>query len=129
LVRTLRHHLDTFTCGVHGHLFVARTGKAGRPLAPPYQVTVGANTIYRAWDRARRAVLSDREYASPLAKRPYDLRHAYVSTWLSVGVSPADIAAQAGHSVHVMLKVYSQQIAGQQQRNQALAERLLGDES
>jgi hypothetical protein len=44
-------------------------------------------------------------------------------------VSPADIAAQAGHGVHVMLKVYSQQIAGQQKRNQTLVERLLGDDS
>src|SRR3954451_17077408 len=74
--------------------------------------------------RARQAVLDPAEYAGPLARRPYDLRHASVSTWLSAGVSPADIAAQAGHSVHGMLKVYSQQVAGQQRRNQALIDRL-----
>ena len=43
-------------------------GDAWRPLA--------SNTYRRAWDRARIAALSDEEYRSPLARRPYDLRHA-----------------------------------------------------
>lgn len=128
LVTILRRHLDTFACGRRGQLFVARTGKAGRPLAPPYDVTVGMNTVYRAWDRARRAALSPREYDSPLARRPYDLRHAYVSTWLAAGVSPADIAAQAGHSVQVMLSIYSQQVADQQARNQAAVDAMYRDD-
>lgn len=38
-------------------------------------------TNRRAWDAARKAVLSDAEYASLLAKRVYDLRYACVSTW------------------------------------------------
>jgi integrase len=125
LVRILRRHLDTFACGVRGHLFVARTGKAGRPLSPPYEVTVGMNTVYRAWDKARRAVLTDAEYRSPLARRPYDLRHAYVSTWLGAGVSPADIAGQAGQSTRVMLQVYSHPVAGRQRWNQEAVERML----
>lgn len=42
---------------------------------------------------------------SPLARTPYDLRHAAVSTWLNGGVPPADVAAWAGHSVEVLLKI------------------------
>jgi hypothetical protein len=37
---------------------------------------------------ARVAALGPEEAASPLARRPYDLRHAAVSTWLSAGVPP-----------------------------------------
>jgi integrase len=40
-------------------------------------------TYRRAWDRARRSALSDEECRSPLARRPYDLRHACLSTWLN----------------------------------------------
>jgi len=42
--------------------------------------------------------------ASPLARRPYDLRHAAVSLWLSAGVPPAQVAERAGHSVEVLLR-------------------------
>jgi integrase len=49
-------------------------------------------TYRRAWRQARRAVFTDQQYASPLARRPYDLRHACVSTWLNGGVPPAQVA-------------------------------------
>jgi integrase len=65
------------------------------------------------WDRARLAALSDAEYASPLAKRPYDLRHACVSTWLNGGVPVTQVAEWAGHSVEVLLRVYAKCIEGQ----------------
>lgn len=38
-------------------------------------------TCRRVWARARAAALTEAGYASPLAKRVYDLRHACVSTW------------------------------------------------
>ena len=56
-----------------------------------------------------------RRYASPLARRVYDLRHACVSTWLNGGVPPAQVAEWAGHSVAVLLKVYAKCIDGQDQ--------------
>jgi hypothetical protein len=37
----------------------------------------------RAWEKARQAALSIAEALSLLAERPYDLRHARLSTWLS----------------------------------------------
>jgi hypothetical protein len=45
--------------------------------------------------------------ATPLARRPYDLRHAALSLWLSAGGEPAQVAARAGNSVHVLLSVYT----------------------
>ena len=44
---------------------------------------------------------------SGLAKTPYALRHACVSTWLAAGVDPTQVAAWAGHSVAVLLRVYA----------------------
>lgn len=44
---------------------------------------------------------------SPLAARPYDLRHAAVSTWLMGGIEPARVAEWAGHSVSVLYEVYA----------------------
>ena len=45
-------------------------------------------TYRRAWIKARQAALTAAEQASPLARRPYDLRHACLSTWLNGGVYP-----------------------------------------
>jgi integrase len=42
--------------------------------------------------------LTPAEAASPLAARPYDLRHAAVSTWLNAGVPSTQVAQWAGHS-------------------------------
>jgi integrase len=46
------------------------------------------------------------EVASSLARRPYDLRHAAVSTWLNAGVPSIRVAEWAGHSVAVLLQIY-----------------------
>jgi integrase len=50
--------------------------------------------------------------ASPLAGRPYDLRHAAVSLWLNRRIPAPEVAQQAGHSVDVLLKVYAKCIEG-----------------
>ena len=67
---------------------------------------MGQSTVHRA---------GPTEYASPLARTVYDLRHACVSTWLNGGVPPAQVAEWAGHSVAVLLKVYAKCIDGQDQ--------------
>ena len=90
-----------------GRLFVTRAGRAGVPLPPPFTKPLSMGTTYRVWDIARTAALSEAEYASPLAKRPYDLRHAAVSLWLNAGVPPTQVAEWAGHSVNVLLRVYA----------------------
>ena len=52
---------------------------------------------------------------SPLAKVPYHLRHAAVSTWLNAGVPAPQVAEWAGHSVHVLMRVYAKCIYGQEE--------------
>lgn len=113
LVEALTRHIAQFPPGVGGRLFVTRTGRAGVPVAPPFDSPQSMAIVYRVWDRARRATFSDSEYRSPLAKRPYDLRHAAVSLWLNAGVPPTQVAEWAGHSVNVLLRVYAKCIVGQ----------------
>ncbi len=104
LVTLLREHLDKFVSDPAGPLFV---GVQGRPLA-----TI---TYRRAWNAARLAGLTAEQYRSALARRPYDLRHACLSTWLNGGVAPAQVAEWAGHSVEVLLRVYAKCLDGQQE--------------
>jgi hypothetical protein len=67
----------------------------------------------RAWTAARAEALTEEAQASPLAKRIYDLRHACLSLWLNAGVPPTQVAAWAGHSVEVLLRIYTKCIGGQ----------------
>ena len=65
------------------------------------------------WSNARRAALTPGEFASSLARRPYDLRHFALSYWLNSGVPAVQVAAWAGNSVNVLLKTYAKCILGQ----------------
>lgn len=112
LVRVLRWHLDQFETGIGGQLFAARTGKAGVPISPPYASLVSSKTIYRVWAAARRTALSAQQAESVLGRRPYDLRHACLSTWLNAGVPPAQVAEWAGHGVEVLLRIYTNCVDG-----------------
>jgi integrase len=101
LVRLLREHIATYGTASDGRLFQSATG--GYP----------ASAIYSAiWKKARAAVLSPAQVASPLAGRPYDLRHAAVTLWLNGGVPAPEIAARVGHGVEVLLRVYAGCIDG-----------------
>ena len=73
------------------------------------------STYHRVWRKARHAALTAEEYASQLARRPYDLRHAAVSTWLNAGVPPTQVAEWAGHSVAVLLQIYAKCLVGQEE--------------
>lgn len=103
LTALLREHLDGHGTAPDGRLF---RGVRRGPLS---------ESLYgRVWSKARAAALSAQEAASPLGRRPYDLRHAAVSTWLNGGVPAPQVAAWAGHSVDVLLRVYAKCIAGQE---------------
>ena len=99
--------MEKFPLGLEGRLFVTRTRRAGVPLAPPFQNPVSMGIVYRAWHRARHAALTPKQEGSMMARRPYDLRHACLSTWLNAGVPPAQVAAWAGHGIDVLLRVYA----------------------
>jgi integrase len=102
LTRLLRDHLAEFGTAPDGRLF---SGVRGSELP-----TI---TYRRAWIKARQVALTAAEQASPLARRPYDLRHACLSTWLNGGVYPTQVAEWAGHGVDVLLRIYAKCIAGQ----------------
>ena len=99
---------------LHAHLAEHGTTPDGRLFRRARGGPLAESVYGPDWDRARAAALSPEEYASPLARRPYDLRHAAVSTWLNSGVLAPQVAQWAGHSVDVLLRVYAKCIAGQE---------------
>ncbi|WP_432986323.1 tyrosine-type recombinase/integrase [Dactylosporangium sp. CA-233914] len=102
LTALIHAHIREFGTGTDGRIFVGeRNGKEMPKL-----------TIVRAWKRARDETFTEEVSASPLAKRPYDLRHAAVSTWLNGGVPPTQVAEWAGQSVEVLLRIYAKCLDG-----------------
>jgi integrase len=104
LVRALRWHIAEFGLESDGRLFVAQGWRPG---------AVSLGTYTRVWRQTRAAAFTPAQQRSPLAKVPYHLRHAAVSLWLNAGVPATQVAEWAGHSVHVLLKVYAKCIDGQ----------------
>jgi integrase len=102
LVWLLRAHIARYRTGPGGRLF--RTSRGGLLNDTGYG---------EVWARARILALTPAQQASPLARRPYDLRHAAVSLWLNAGVPATEVARRAGHGVAVLLKVYANCIDGQ----------------
>jgi len=47
-----------------------------------------------------------------MAARPYDLRHAALSTWLNSGVDPTEVAERAGNSPEVLLSRHAKCLDG-----------------
>jgi integrase len=117
LTRLLRDHLAHVDATDDGRLF---GGVRGGELP-----TI---TYRRAWIKARQTALTAAEQASPLARRPYDLRHACLSTWLNGGVYPTQVAEWAGHSVDVLLRIYAKCVVGQDElAKRRISEALLQD--
>ncbi|WP_131769425.1 tyrosine-type recombinase/integrase [Candidatus Protofrankia californiensis] len=118
LVALLRRHIDTYGTGEGGRLFCTLRG--GPPQDSHYTAL---------WRKARAAALTPAQAASPLARRPYDLRHAAVSLWLNAGVPATEVARRAGHSVDVLLRVYANCVDGQDQFvNDRIADALTGQQ-
>lgn len=106
LSQILRAHRDEFGVGPDGLVFFGVRG---------HQLATG---VYRqAWNKARGAAFTKEQQQSALAQVPYDLRRACVSTWLNEGISPAQVAAWAGHSQEVLLRVYAKCIDGNEERD------------
>ena len=73
-----------------------------------------SESVYvRAWQQARDKALTPAQADSPLAGRPYDLRHSGVTLALNAGVPAPEVARRAGHSVEVLLRVYAGCVDGQ----------------
>ena len=117
LVRTLRAHLNEFGTAADGRLF--RNERGG---------IVGSTTFSRVWEEARQLAFMPSQAESPLAGRPYDLRHAALSTWLNAGVSPPEVAKRAGNSVEVLLKRYAGCLDNQEDEVNRRIEETLGED-
>jgi len=111
----LNDHLNEFGTAQDGRLFRAIRGGL-----------LGDKMYGDIWRAARQAGLTPQEAASELARRPYDLRHAAVSTWLNAGVDPTQVALWAGHSVEVLLAVYAKCIVGRDEIARRRIESILG---
>jgi integrase len=103
LVALLTEHMKIYPPGPDGRIF---TGPRGGIFNDRAYLLI--------FHRARATAFTPSESASLLARRPYDLRHAAVSTWLNAGVPAPQVADWAGHSVDVLLRVYAKCISGQQ---------------
>lgn len=111
---------------IRRHVTAYGTAPDGRLLRGARGERLSEDACGRVWRAARSGALDARQVASPLAKRPYDLRHAAVSTWLNAGVQPTLVAEWAGHSVQVLLRVYAKCIEGQDAQSRKLIEHALG---
>jgi len=93
--------------------------RAGCPVVhhPPRPLRrrpgLGRDLLPRLARRAESGSHPRAQYRSPLAKRPYDLRHACVSLQLNAGVPATQVAEWAGHGVQVLLRVFAKCIEGQ----------------
>ncbi|MFG2537230.1 tyrosine-type recombinase/integrase [Streptomyces sp. NPDC048511] len=111
LVRLIRFHIDEFGTTEDGRLF--RAVRNGGLLSKEYG---------NVWKAARLSVLTEQEAKTALAEVPYGLRAACVSLWLESGVSPAEVARRAGHSIAVLFRFYAKAIHGSEDRDNALIE-------
>jgi integrase len=114
LVRILVEHLEEFGVAEDGRLFRTSTGG-----------TVSASAAWRIWRDARLVGLSPDQEVTPLAGRPYDLRHACATLLLNAGVPPKEVARRLGHSVEVCGRPYAGCLDGDEERINRMIERAL----
>ncbi|MFE1331791.1 tyrosine-type recombinase/integrase [Streptomyces microflavus] len=116
LVRLWRESIDTFGIADDGRLFFNERGGI-----------VAAGTYSRVWRNARLLALPPDLVQSPLAARPYDLRHSALSTWLNAGVDPTEVAQRAGNSVEVLMNRYAKCLYGRTAISNQRIENLLSE--
>ncbi|WP_214319969.1 site-specific integrase [Nonomuraea sediminis] len=119
LVKILRLHLMDFAPAADWWLF----------YDGPDHAFLKGQMYRRVWDRARKAALSGAEYASPLARRVYTLRHFNASTLLQAGLDTADVARRLGHSIQTLLTIYAHWIDTGEERANALIDAVLARET
>ncbi|GAB3668977.1 tyrosine-type recombinase/integrase [Actinocorallia lasiicapitis] len=102
LVRILRAHIK-----VHG------VTEDGRLFRGPHGQDLDSTRYLDVWHKARALALPPELYNSPLARRPYDLRHACLTLWLNSGVPAAEVAERAGNTVPILMSTYARCIHGQ----------------
>ena len=101
LVALLRAHITQFGTAPDRRLF---RSEKGNPIQP--------STWWQVWQKVRALSLTPTQAASPLLRRPYDLRHSGVTWRLNSGTPATEVATWAGHSVEVLMRVYARCMTG-----------------
>lgn len=101
LVALLRVHLARFGAAADGRLFRSVNGG-----------TIQPSTYWQVWRKVRALSLAPDQLATPLMRRPYDLRHAGVTWRLNCGIPAPEVAKWAGHSVEVLTRIYAKCVEG-----------------
>jgi hypothetical protein len=113
---------------MHRHIADFGTAPDGRLFGGVRGGDLSESVYGRAWQGARLLAFPPAVATSPLAGRPYDLRHACPSAWLNSGVDPAQVAERAGNGVAVLLRTYVKCIAGRDEINRRRIEDALRDD-
>jgi len=108
-------HIERYGYGPDGRLFVGERGGL-----------ISKVTYTKVFRAARAATFTEEVRRGPLLTRPYDLRHAAVSTWLAAGLDPSLVALWAGQSVSVLLEVYASFLDGGEEAAKRQIEEALG---
>jgi integrase len=101
----IREHIEEFGTAPDGRLF--RTYRGGIYLP---------STLWQVLQKARVAAFTEAQAASPLARKPYDFRHAGVSWRLNAGTPATLVAEWAGHTVEVLYRIYTHCLDGDDER-------------
>ncbi|WP_374200596.1 tyrosine-type recombinase/integrase [Streptomyces sp. ATCC 21386] len=115
LVAMLREHIKEFGTAKDGRLFTNERGSV-----------LGTSSYWRVWQEARPIALPPDKADSPLAHRPYDLRHTCITNWLNAGVPVAEVARRAGNSPEVIHRRYEGCIDGHEELNNKKIEKAMG---
>ncbi|MFE6849760.1 tyrosine-type recombinase/integrase [Streptomyces sp. NPDC057674] len=115
LVDMLRAHIAEFGTAKDGRLFANERGGV-----------LGTSSYWRVWQEARPISLPPEKVDSPLAHRPYDLRHTCITNWLNAGVPVAEVARRAGNSPEVIHRRYEGCIDGHEELNNKKIEKAMG---
>jgi len=116
LVAMIREHVELHGTAPDGRLF--RTYRGGIYLP---------STLWNVLQLARKRAFTSAQLASPLARKPYDFRHAGVSWRLNAGAPPPQVAEWAGHTVEVLHRIYTHCIDGDDERWFGAMENALGE--
>ncbi|MBZ9598117.1 tyrosine-type recombinase/integrase [Streptomyces erythrochromogenes] len=101
---------------LQAHLKGFGTAKEGRVFGNERGGVVGSSTYWRVWEEARQYALPPERVDSPLAGRPYDLRHACITRWLNAGVPIAEVARRVGNSPEVIHRRYHGCVDGHEEQ-------------
>jgi integrase len=113
---------------LQAHLKEFGTAKEGRVFGNERGGVVGSSTYWRVWEEAREYALPPERVGSPLAGRPYDLRHACITRWLNAGVPIAEVARRVGNSPEVIHRRYHGCIDGHEEAANAKITKALEEE-